>query len=160
CLYDNTKLVVLGREEDGEPLWNPRFLDFTRRLGYRPRLCQPYRAQTNGRVESGIKYVRGNFWPTARFVDLADLNQQAQAWADGAATPRARGTPHERPPERFPRGREQLQALPSLDRLSAFLREERLVGRDGFVAWERGRYGVPWRWAGQRVQVQADGLLV
>jgi hypothetical protein len=29
------------------------------------------------------------------------------------------------------------------------------VGRDGFVQWERGAYGVPWTWAGKMVQVQA-----
>jgi transposase len=160
CLYDNTKLVVLGRDDAGEPVWNRRFLDFARRLGYTPRLCQPYRAQTKGRVESGIKYVRGNFWPTARFVDLVDLNRQAQAWVEGVAHERVHGTTHERPGDRLLRERGLLQLLPPLDRLSAFLREERQVGRDGFVAWERGGYGVPWRWAGQRVQVQADGLLV
>jgi transposase len=160
CLYDNTKLVVLGRDDAGEPLWNPRFLDFSRRLGVTPRLCQPYRAQTKGRVESGIKYVRGNFWPTARFVDEVDLNQQAQAWVDGVAHARIHGTTHERPRDRLVVERVQLQALPPVDRLSAFLRAERRVGRDGFVAWERGWYGVPWRWVGQRVQVQADGLLI
>ena len=38
------------------------------------RLCRPYRAQTNGKVESGVKYVRNNFWPSARFTDDSDLN--------------------------------------------------------------------------------------
>ena len=35
CLYDNAKVVVLERTETGEPVFNPRFLDFARRLGYR-----------------------------------------------------------------------------------------------------------------------------
>jgi hypothetical protein len=160
CLYDNTKLVVLDRDEAGEPLWNPRFLDFARRLGCSPRLCRPYRAQTKGRVESGIKYVRGNFWPTARFTDLADLNRQAQAWVDGVAHLRVHGTTHERPLDRLAGEREQLLPLPAPDRLAPFLREERLVGRDGFVCWERSWYGVAWPWAGRRVQVEADEQLV
>jgi len=50
CLYDNTKLVTPGRQEDGEPLWNERFLDFSRRLGFVPALCHPYRARTKGKV--------------------------------------------------------------------------------------------------------------
>jgi hypothetical protein len=42
--------------------------------------------------------------------------------------------------------------------LESFLREERLVGRDGFVQWERSWYGVQWPWVGQTVQVEvADG---
>jgi large repetitive protein len=48
------------------------FLDFALRLGFDPQLCRPYRPQTKGRVESGITDVRGNFWPGARFVDLAE----------------------------------------------------------------------------------------
>jgi transposase len=37
------------------------FLDFARYWGFRPRLCRPYRAQTKGKIESGVKYVRRNF---------------------------------------------------------------------------------------------------
>lgn len=83
CLYDNTKLVVLTRDEAGQPMFTPGFLDFSLRVGFEPRLCQPYRPQTKGRVESGIEYVRGNFWPGARFTDDADLNEQARAWVGG-----------------------------------------------------------------------------
>lgn len=79
CLYDNTKLVVLGRDDARRPIYNPRFLDFGLRLGFDIILCRPRRAQTKGRVESGVKYVRGNFWPSARFTDLEDLNRQVRA---------------------------------------------------------------------------------
>lgn len=156
CLYDNAKVVVLGRDTAGEPVWNPRFLDFALRLGFDSRLCRPYRAQTKGRVESGVKYVRGNFWPTARFTDLADLNRQAQVWADEVADPRIHGTTLERPAERLVQERPHLLGLPPAERLLPFRREERRVGRDGFVAYERAWYGVPWRWTGQVVQVQGE----
>ena len=33
CLYDNAKAVVLGRDENGEPLWNQKFLDFAAHFG-------------------------------------------------------------------------------------------------------------------------------
>jgi transposase len=156
CLYDNAKVVVLGRDAAGEPAWNARFLDFALRLGFEIRLCRPYRAQTKGRVESGVKYVRGNFWPAAAFVDLADLNARARAWAEEVADPRIHGTTLERPAERLIRERPHLLALPPAERLAPFRREERRVGRDGYVAYERAWYGVPWRWAGATVQVQAD----
>jgi transposase len=35
CLYDNPKIVVLDRDEAGQPVWNPRFLDFALRVGWR-----------------------------------------------------------------------------------------------------------------------------
>lgn len=160
CLYDNVKVVVLGRNEQGEAIYHPEFLDFSRRLGFSIQLCKPYRAQTKGRVESGIKYVRGSFWPTARFVDLADLNRQAREWMDMVANVRVHGTTGERPVDRLMMERGHLQALPGLERVQPYLREERKVGRDGFVQWERGAYGVPWGWAGKMVQVSAGEQVV
>jgi transposase len=160
CLYDNAKVVVLGRDETGTPLWNSRFLDASRRLGFDARLCRPYRPQTKGRVESGVKYLRGNFWPTARFTDEADLNHQVQAWIESVAHQRVHGTTGEQPAARLALERSHLQPVPPLDRLRPLLREERTVGRDGYVAWERAWYGVAWSWVGQRVQVQADADLV
>ena len=46
CLYDNAKVVTLGRDAEGQVEWNRRMLDFALRLGFELRLCQPYRAQT------------------------------------------------------------------------------------------------------------------
>ncbi len=85
CLYDRSKLVVVGVGESGELRWNERFVDFALRLGFEVRLCRGYRPQTKGRVESGIKYLKGNFWPTVRFVDVEDLNRQARVWLDTVA---------------------------------------------------------------------------
>ena len=64
CLYDNAKVVTLGRDAEGRTEWN-------RRMWTSPFFdpCQPYRAQTKGKVESGVKYVRGNLWPSLRFTD-------------------------------------------------------------------------------------------
>ena len=129
-------------------------------MGFDLRLCRPYRAQTKGRVESGIKYVRYNFWPTAEFVDLADLNRQAAAWTDSVANVRTHGTTGVRPIDSFAHEAPRLLPVPSRDRVAAFLRAQRRVGRDGFVAWEQAWYGVPWRWAGQTVQVAATDRVV
>lgn len=156
CLYDNAKVVVLGRDENGLPVWNPRFLDFALRVGFAIKLCRPYRAETKGKVESGVKYVKGNFWPGARFVDLADLNRQAQIWVDTVANVRVHGTTHERPVDRLAEEIKHLQPCPPLDRLAPFLLEERKVGRDGYIKWNGASYGVPWRFAGRHVMVKAE----
>jgi transposase len=60
-LYDRMRTVWTDTDERGEIVWNPVFLDFARYWGFTPRLCRPYRAQTKGKVESGVKYVRRNF---------------------------------------------------------------------------------------------------
>ena len=102
CLYDNAKVVTLGRDDEGRTEWNRRMLDFALRLGFELKLCRPYRAQTKGKVESGVKYVRGNLWPSIRFTDDADLNRQALQWCDAVANRRIHGTTHQVPLELLP----------------------------------------------------------
>ena len=153
CLYDNAKVVVLGRDADGRPEWNRRMLDLSLRIGFELRVCQPYRAQTKGKVESGVKYVRGNLWPSIRFTDDADLNRQSLEWCDSVANRRVHGTTGRRPWEMLAEERVHLGGLPERSALAPYLRDDRRVAHDGYVHWEGSRYGVPWRWAGATVQV-------
>ncbi len=147
CLYDNAKLVTLGRDEEGRIDWNRRM------LGFELKLCQPYRAQTKGKVESGVKYVRGNLWPSIRFTDDVDLNHQTLDWCDRVANRRRHGTTHQVPTEMLLQQQPHLGKLPERAALAPYLREDRTVARDGYVSWEGSRYGVHWKWVGATVQV-------
>ncbi|MBE3563952.1 MAG: IS21 family transposase [Hydrogenibacillus schlegelii] len=60
-LFDNMKQVVLGRNDRGEVEWHPRMADFAALVGFRPNACRPRRAQTKGKVERLIRYVREKF---------------------------------------------------------------------------------------------------
>lgn len=153
CLYDNAKVVTLGKDETGRVEWNLRMLDFALRLGFELRLCQPYRAQTKGKVESGVKYVRRNMWPSMRFTDDADLNRQGLEWCDVVANARVHGTTFRIPWEMLSEEQPHLGQLPDRASLAPYLREDRTVSRDGFVSWEGSRYGVHWKWVGAVVQV-------
>ena len=146
-------MVTLGRDEEGRTEWNRRMLDFALRLGFELKLCQPYRAQTKGKVESGVKYVRGNLWPSVRFTDDADLNRQAVEWCDTVANRRLHGTTHRIPGEMLVQERFHLAKLPERSALAPYLREDRTVARDGYINWEGSRYGVHWKWVGSTVQV-------
>ena len=125
CLYDNAKVVTLGKDEDGQTEWNLRMLDFARRLGFDIRLCQPYRAQTKGKVESGVKYVWRNMWPSIRFTDDADLNRQAVEWCDVVANRRIHGTTHRVPWEMLAEEGPHLGKLPDRSALAPYLRADR-----------------------------------
>lgn len=153
-LYDNAKVVRLGTDAAGRPIWHPVLLDLAKVLGFLPAVCRPYRAETKGKVESGIKYVKRNFWPGREFVDLDDLNRQALAWCREVGQ-RRHGTTGQRPCDL--RREEQLQPLPEPARLAPFLVARRRVQRDGFVAYEGVRYGVPWHLAGREVEIRTVG---
>ncbi|HSB23297.1 MAG TPA: IS21 family transposase [Burkholderiaceae bacterium] len=107
-LYDRMRTVVVGSQADAQgrtrPKFNTTFETFVHYWGFTPRLCQPYRAQTKGKVESGVKYVKRNFAPGRVFADLEDFNAQLAAWQASVADERIHGTTHQRPIERFKEG--------------------------------------------------------
>lgn len=89
-------------------LWNRTFKAFAEYWSFEPRVCQAYRAQTKGKVESGVKYFRRNFLPGRAFVDDVDFDEQLAQWMHDIADVRIHGTTHERPIDRFRQERDRL----------------------------------------------------
>lgn len=154
-LYDNMKPVVQARTEN-KVVWNPRFLDFALALGFSPQACRPYRAQTKGKVERSMRYLRQSFWQGLRFANFEDLNRQVSLWCQTIANNRLHGSTNRRPSALLVE--EQLQPLPSRQLMAPYLAEERKASRDGFVSFAGSRYGVPWQYAGRHLEVHEFGL--
>jgi transposase len=151
-LHDNLKTAVVGRDLDGSVHWNPRYLDFAHYYGFSPHACKPYRARTKGKVESGVKYVRGNFWPGLHFTDLGDLNHQAADWLTTVANVRLHGTTGEVPFARLPaEGLQSILAKPDYD---TSLITYRRSSNDCLLSYEGNYYSVPAAYARQRLLVK------
>lgn len=158
-LYDRPR-TVCAADATGRRLWNPTFKAFADYWGFEPRVCRPYRAQTKGKVESGVKYVKRNFLPGRTFVDLVDFQAQLDEWNATIADRRLHGTTHEPPIVRFEREREQLVPLAGQRSFQQEARVSRIVAEDYLVSLATNRYSVPFRLIGQRVEVQRQGDLV
>jgi transposase len=104
-LFDQLKAVIIEdrRPDDGRLIENPEFLRFAAHWGFRIRACRPYRAQTKGKVERPVSYVRGNFVYGREFLGDADLAAQTAGWLDDIANVRCHGTTGEAPRLRFER---------------------------------------------------------
>ncbi len=155
-LYDRMRTVVLGTS-GGKPRLNPTFAAFAAHWGFTPRLCQPYRAQTKGKVESGVKYVKRNFVPGRVFRDLEDFNEQLATWQREVADLREHGTTHQRPIDRFA---EEARALAPTAGHASFLQamvRDRVVADDWLVSIDGNRYSVPFMLIGKTVQVVRQG---
>ena len=61
-------------------MFHPALLALAQHYGFTPRACRPYRAQTKGKVESGVKYFKRNFLPGRVFLDDRDLQEQLAQW--------------------------------------------------------------------------------
>lgn len=102
-LFDQLKSVIIDdhRPDGGRLLANPEFLRFAAHWQFQVRACRPYRAQTKGKVERPIHYLRHNFLYGRTFLGDGDLADQCTRWVQDVANVRVHGTLHERPVDRW-----------------------------------------------------------
>jgi transposase len=109
-LLDNPKTVVIERDfyGEGQHRFNRQLLSLAEELGFRPRLCCPYRAKTKGKVERCNGYLKGSFSvPLAATLkqaglklDLTAANAHIGPWLQSVANARVHGTTKYRTGER------------------------------------------------------------
>jgi len=156
-LYDRMKTIWTGTDERGEIIWNSVFLDFAKYWGFTPRLCRPYRPQTKGKIESGVKYLRRNFLCGLQGrepASLADLNSELRRWVAEVANQRVHGTTHEQVLLRWDEDQFGMQPVNGRPAYPYMDDEQRKVARDAYVSWQGSRYSVPWEYAGKEVWVR------
>lgn len=149
-IVDNAKAMVLTHTREAL-VWNPTYADFAAYYGVRPWACAPYRPQTKGKVESGVKYVQRNALAGKRFGSWDALNAWLLEWATTIADQRVHGTTHEIPAERF--AREALTPLGARPPYQWARVRRRIVATDALVSIAGSRYSVPARLVGATVEV-------
>ena len=102
CVYDQTRLVVL-HEQYRELDLNPAFAAYATAAGFRIHACEGYDPESKGKVEAGVKYVKGNALAGEVFDDRDHLEAHVRQWLDGVANVRQHGTTGEAPRVRFER---------------------------------------------------------
>ena len=113
-LFDQMKAVITRdlRLQGGQLVHNLEFLRFANHWGFTARACRPYRAQTKGKVERPIHYLRDNFIYGREFLGDGDLDAQSLHWLTHTANVRVHQTIKEQPIVRFERDeRTQLKTL-------------------------------------------------
>lgn len=159
-LVDNQKSAVLDWRE-GRARFNPRFRELGKHYGFTPKACRPRRAQTKGKVERMVRYVKENALVGApRFDSLEALNTYLIHWCETVANRRRHADLKEPVSLRWQRERAQLQVLPP-ERFDTAYHATRQVSLDAYVAWEGARYSVPGHLAGLTVAltIGLDGIL-
>jgi transposase len=114
-LFDQMRSVLTRDDRliGGGLISNLEFLRFCRHYDVKAKVCRPYRAQTKGKVERPIRYLRESFLYGRTFLSDADLNAQVMHWLATVANVRVHGTTKAVPLERFATDEQpRLAALP------------------------------------------------
>jgi transposase len=152
CLYDNMKTVV-ARYEDGEPIYNTRFLAFATHYGFRPVACRRRRPQTKGKVERQFYFVEKNLLSGREFRSLEHLNEVTDWWLKEVSDVREHRQTRRRPIDMHAEEIPHLIPLPQRPYEVAEV-VYRSVDAEGFIVYEQNRYSAPWQYIGQVLPVE------
>ena len=141
-LYDNLRSVVLERQGDAIR-FHPILLQFAAHYRFEARPVAIARGNEKGRVEKAIRYVRDSFFAARSFVDLADLNAQADAWCQGiAADRRCPGDDSKTVREAFAEEAPRLLTLPD-NPYPVFERKSVYADKAPYVRFDLNDYSIP-----------------
>jgi hypothetical protein len=152
-MIDNLKSAVLKRALGEAPVFNPKYLDFSKHCGFKIAPCSVGKGNEKGRVENAVGYVKKNFLAGLDIPDFSALKPAAKIWLETIANVRVHGETKEKPAERFVEEKRCLLPLSinafdvgsvSLARASSQFR----------IALDANRYSVPAEFAGARLTLK------
>ena len=148
CLYDNAKVVILGRDQEGHTEWNRGMLDFSLRVGFEMRVYQPHPGPDQGESRKRCEVRAGQHVAQPLLRRRCRPEREVPGVVRQRRQPedsRHHGTTGRRPRDMLAEELAHLGPLPDRVGFAPCLREDRKVSRDGYVHREGVRYGVHWK---------------
>ena len=157
-VIDNAKCAII-KACTHDPLVQRAYAECAEGYSFKIDACPPRDPQKKGIVESGVKYLKGNFLPTRDFRDLDDLNAQARTWVMSEAGTRMHGTTREQPLVLFEAERPLLRRLPlAAPDLGTWHRV--VLHRDCHVQFDKSLYSAPFTLVGKTLWLRATDMTV
>ena len=150
---DNLKAAVVRAAFaiDDQSELNRSYRELARHYGFKVDPTPPYDAAKKGKVEAGVKYLKGNFFVGRQEADVEEVRPDLQRWVYEIAGTRDHGTTRKQPLEQFKAiERAALRPLPALAWEPVIWRHPK-VHRDSHIIIDKRLYSVPWKQLGQRV---------
>lgn len=159
---DNLKAAVIraafgATEETG---LNRSYRELARHYGFKIDPTPVRQPKKKGKVESGVKYAKRNFFRGRDGEDVTEVRTEVARWVREIAGQREHGTTGRRPLEVFELEEQgALLALPSKP-FEPVEHKKATVHDDCHVHFDRRLYSVPWRLQGREVWVIATATTV
>jgi transposase len=157
---DNLKAAVVRAafDVDGAAL-NRSYRELAQYFGFKVDPTPIYAPKKKGKVESGVKYVKRNFFAGRDGEDVVAVTAALQRWIDEIANTRIHGTTRRRPADLIAVEREAMLPLPER-RFELVTWHQARVHQDSHVAFDKRLYSVPWRLIGQQVWLRATAKTI
>lgn len=150
---DNLKAAITHACVD-EPQVQQAYRECAEHYGFLIDPCRPRTPEHKGKVERGVKYLKGNFLGGRPPSSLSQANTDILTWCRTTVGQRRHGTTKQQPLERFT-ATEQALLLPlPQSPYDLAIWKIATVARDCSVVFENAYYSVPFRLVAQQVQIR------
>jgi len=156
---DNLKAAIL-EAHFYEPVYQRLYKELSEHYGFSPLPCRIYMPNDKGKVESGIKYVKRNFFSGRTFQDQTDRNKRLTNWMERTCNVRVHGTTRKIPKEVFEAEEKHcLKTLPT-EAFELLNTGTRKVYHDCHIYVDYNYYSVPFEYVGREVEIKLSASLL
>jgi hypothetical protein len=155
---DNLKAAIL-EANFYEPVYQKLYKAFCDHYGFQSLPCRIYQPNDKGKVESGIKYVKNNFFAGRQFKNSDDVDRQLSKWLE-RANYRVHGTTRKIPREEFNSCEKSHLLKFPLEEFHLTKVGIRKVYHDCHVFIDQNYYSVPYQYVGKEVHIEVGNNVV
>ena len=141
-VFDQDSIVSVS-ENHGDIIYTYEFEKYRKLHSLNIYMCRKSDPESKGKIESVVKYVKGNFLSNRLFMDIDLLNQSFIDWLERTGNRKLHGTTKKVPAEVFELERAHLRPILTTMRISSNDSISRHVRKDNTILYESNRYSVP-----------------
>jgi transposase len=139
-VYDQDRVMMVS-ENAGDLIYTEAFENYRRYAGFSVYLCHGNDPQSKGKIESTVKYVKGNFLSCRIYTGLSTLNSDGLSWLERCANAKIHETTKMVPKVVFAEEIKSLKPVPSLS--APPVPKTANVRKTNVVHYLQNRYEVP-----------------
>lgn len=142
-VFDQDSIVCVS-ENAGDIIYTYEFEKFRQECRMNIYMCRGADPESKGKIESTVKYIKGNFLVNRIFIDDATLNESCLKWLARTGNAKVHSITKRIPAEVFKEERETLRPIHTGIQMSD-ANICRTVRKDNTIIYDSNRYSVPFR---------------
>ena len=155
-VYDQDRVMVVS-ENRGDIIYTETFENYKNYAGFSIHLCRGADPESKGKIESVVKFVKGNFLSCRLFHGIATLNSDGLSWLDRTGNGKVHETTKMVPAVVFREEQKHLKPVPELSERTV-LPKTAIVRKSNVVMYKQNRYCMPKGTysPGRRMNIETD----
>jgi hypothetical protein len=139
-VYDQDRVMTVA-ENAGDLIFTEAFESYRKYAGFSIFLCRGNDPQSKGKIESAVKYIKGNFLACRPYNGISTLNGDGLAWLDRTANAKIHESTKMIPNVVFSEEAKHLKRVPTLS--TPPKPKSAIIRKTNVVHYLQNRYEVP-----------------